>query len=430
MSKRPAAAAARARKGPEPRLWLITQWYAPEPVANPQIIADSLKSAGLLVHVITGYPNYPTGVVHAGYSARGFSSEEIHGIPVYRCPLYPSHGDSILGRVANYCTWAVSATLQAVARVRRRDVALVYSSPATAALPAMVCRLLFGTRFVLMIQDLWPESVLATGFVNRPAARRAATALIAPFVWLSYRLASHVTVISPGMIDVLVERGVPREKLSLTYNWADEEVYYPREAMPTFRLSHGIADDSFLVMYAGNLGPAQALDDVIRAVGDVRADSNVALVLVGSGVAEPELRDLAAQVAPGRIFFAPPIPPGEVSAAMAAADIQVVTLKDEPVFAHTMPSKVQSILASGQPIVAAASGDLRAAIVASGAGWTAASGAVDELTECIREASAASKSELLSRGLLGRKYYEETMSEAVNGRQLLSVLEGAYRVST
>ena len=413
-----------------PRLWLICQWFPPEPVLIPRNIAQSLQNAGLAVHVITGCPNYPTGVVQGGYSARRFSSERLEGIPVDRCPLYPSHDGSALGRFANYISWASTATLRAITRVRRGDVALVYSSPATAALPAIVCKLLFGTPFVILIQDLWPDSVLATGFVDRRIIQRLVKAFIVPLVALSYRLASHITVISPGMVDVLKSRGVPGVKLSLTYNWADEGVYRPCAASPTFRGRLGISEDVFLAMYAGNLGRAQALDDVIRAVGMASEDCEVALVLVGSGIAEEDLHALADRVAPGRVFFAPPMPTEEVPAAMASADIQVVALKDEPAFAHAMPSKVQAILASGLPLIAAASGDLRDVVVSSGAGWAAAPGAIEELAQCFRQAATTTKADLRSRGILARNYYDDTMSEAVNARHLVMMIEDVSRVAS
>ena len=409
------------------RIWLMTQWFSPEPIPIPQNLTESLQGAGLDVEVISGYPNYPAGTLYRGYSSRWFSSENVDGVVVHRCPLYASHGKTVLGRFLNYSSWALTATLSSLKRVRRRDVVLVYSSPATAAFPAMMCRVLLGTRYVLLIQDMWPDAVLATGFLNRPSARRLARAMIEPFVRLSYSLASHIAVISPGMTDVLVERGVPRRKITLTYNWVDEDIYYPQPASSNFREANGIDDDVFLAMYAGNLGPAQALDQVVRAVGQLHDEANVVFALVGSGVSEVELRNLAEDVAPGRVLFVPPVASSEICAIMSSADIQVIALKNEPAFAHTMPSKVQSIMACGLPVIASATGDLRGVIEASGAGWVATSGDIHELEECLRLASAASKDELRRRGQLGRKFYEQTMSRAANEWRLVDLLEGVAR---
>lgn len=406
------------------RVWIVSQWYAPEPVANPRNITRALTARGMDVRVLTGYPNYPDGVVHEGYGHRWFSAERIEDVPVSRCPLYPSHGQSAVGRLANYVSWAFSAGVAALTRFRRRDVAVVYSSPATAAWPAMVCRLFRGTRYVLVVQDVWPDSVVATGFVNRRWLQALVTAALAPFVSWAYRLASHVTVSSPGMIDLLAERGVPSTKLSLTYNWADETVYAPRSADPDFRATLGIPDEVFLIMYAGNLGPAQALEDVISALGFLGSNSGVELVVIGTGVAENALREQADKVAAGRVHFVAPRPPSDMSAIMAAADLQLVTLRDEALFSYTTPSKLQSILASGQPLIAVATGDVRSAVELSGAGWTTSPGSPNALAACLLEASRVGKDELRARGLAGKRFYSETMSEAVNGSHLFAVVEG------
>ena len=407
------------------RVWFVCQWFAPEPVVVPVSIVRSLARRIMSISVITGVPNYPAGVVQSGYSAVRFTTEKLDGVTVERCPLFPSHDESPIGRAANYLSWAISATLRALTRVRRNDVVLVYASPATAALPALIARLLVGTPYVLMIQDLWPDSVVATGFINRGGVRRVVESVITRFVARLYRSASHIIAISPGMIAILHSRGVPREKLSLVYNWADEETFRPSLAEAGLRSTLGIRDDAFVAMYAGNLGPAQGLDAVIRAVGRVDCGRRTVLLLVGDGIAEQELRSLAGQVAAERVVFLPPVPPSRMPGLMAAADIQIVSLRDHPLFHFTMPSKVQSILASGLPVIACAPGDVRDVVLESGAGWVAAPGSVVELERCICEASKAGPDDLALRGKLGRKYYEQKMSEAVNADRLVAILDDA-----
>ncbi|MDO8108513.1 glycosyltransferase family 4 protein [Isoptericola sp. b441] len=410
----------------DPRVVLISQWFTPEPVVVPMNIATALRAAGLSVHVITGVPNYPTGVVPPGFSARRYSSERVNGFPVDRCPLYPSHDLSAARRLLNYFSWAASATLRALTRVNAGDTLLVYSSPATAALPAIACRLLKRAPFVVLIQDLWPDSVLATGFVRNAYARRVAESLISPFTRMTYRLANKVAVISPGMLELLVSRGVPREKLALTYNWADESTYFPRTRSSAFRASLGVADETTLFMYAGNLGPAQALATVIEAAASASETHDIALVIVGSGVTEVALRELADRVAPEVVTFRPPMQPCEVAEAAAAADVQVVSLDKQPVFTYTMPSKVQSVLASGSPVVASADGDIAQVVLESGAGWVAPAGDVDRLAEAMRSAAEAGPEDRARRGACARHYYESYMSEKVNAGALASLLRSSH----
>jgi colanic acid biosynthesis glycosyl transferase WcaI len=407
------------------RVGFISQWYAPEPSTVPVWIAETLVRSGFEVQVLTGQPNLPTGKIYPGYSASKFASETINGIAVQRCPLYPSHDRSAIRRMANYLSWAVTAAAAALVMLRGVNVTLVYSSPATAALPAMLRKLFRRTPYVLMIQDLWPDSILSTGFLKSSFMRRAAERIMGAFVGWSYSFADHIVVISPGMIDILVSRGVPRAKLSLVYNWVDETVFQPCDPHPTFRSDLGVDPDTFLLMYAGNFGPAQALDGVIRAVAMLEETEKVVLVLLGEGVEEAQLRRLAKDVAPGRVLFAPPVPASEVPPLMAAADVQLLSLRDEPLFRHTMPSKVQSILACGHPAIACAPGDAGAVIVDSGAGWHAQPGDPRNLVECIRLAMAEGAAGLRSRGAAARHHYQSVMSEESNAQRLTAILRAS-----
>ena len=187
-------------------------------------------------------------------------------------------------------------------------------------------------------------------------------------------------------------RGVPRTKLG------GRDIFQPCDRHPTFRADLGVDENVFLLMYAGNLGPAQALDGVIRAVALLEETERISLVLVGEGVEQERLQSLADDLAPGRIHFVPTVPASEVPALMAAADVQLLSLRDEPVFRHTMPSKIQSILASGQPVIACAPGDAGAVAVDSGAGWHVQPGNPQHLADCILKAKAEGITGLQVRG--------------------------------
>lgn len=409
------------------RVGFISQWFAPEPMTVPVWIAQTLVRSGFDLQVLTGVPNLPTGKVYNGYSAKRFASETINDIAVQRCPLYPSHDGSAIKRIANYLSWALTASAGALVTLRRVQVSLVYSSPATAALPAMVCKMVRKTPYVLIIQDLWPDSIFSTGFLHSSVMRRATEWIVGAFVRSSYAHADHIAVISPSMIEVLESRGVPRTKLSLVYNWVDETIFQPCDPHPTFRADLGVDENAFLLMYAGNLGPAQALDGVIRAVALLEETERISLVLVGEGVEQERLQSLAEDLAPGRIHFAPTVPASEVPALMAAADVQLLSLRDEPVFRHTMPSKIQSILAAGQPVIACAPGDAGAVAVDSGAGWHVQPGNPQRLADCILKAKAEGITGLQVRGGLARKHYELVMSERTNAERLSAILTASAR---
>lgn len=410
-----------------PRLCYITQWYAPEPMTVPVWIAEALADEGWDVSVLTGVPNYPSGQVQEGYTAWGPREERIDGLRVRRAPLYPSHDGSALRRSANYLSWAVSATLVGRRLLGRADVSLVYCSPVTAALPALVAKVLRRKPFVLLVEDLWPDSVFADGFFPRGIKRRVVETLLDAFVNATYRHAAHVAVISPGMKTLIESRGVPAEKVSVVYNWVDEELFAPRSPDDTWRKELGLAPDDFVVLYAGTQGFAQALDTTVEAFGRLPEDSRAHLVLMGEGVEKPRLIEQAAQVAPGRVHFLPFRPVGTVAAMMAAAEAQLVSLKDDPLYRITMPSKVQASLATGRPVLAVVAGDAGRVVADAEAGVAVDPGDPDAVARAVLDLEATGPQRLRAMGENGRRLYLEEMSQAIGARRLSDLLTRATR---
>jgi colanic acid biosynthesis glycosyl transferase WcaI len=424
MRRKGAADLGRCRPD-SPRATLVSQWYAPEPITTPVWIVGALRRRGFSVNVLTGVPNFPSGVVVPGYSALRPQDEVIDDVLVHRAALYPSHDRSPVRRALNYLSWAVCATWSARRALADTGVALVYSSPATAALPAMVARRLFGVPFVLLIQDVWPDSIVSTGLAGRGRLARSLARAVDVFVRASYRAASKIVCTSPGMVDLLRSRGVPESKLSLVYNWIDEREFVPAEPVD-LRDRLGLANH-FVVMYAGNHGAAQGLDVLIAAMGRLADHPDVHLVFVGDGVEKAALRRAAERVAPERIHFLDPVPSRHLPGVLAAADVQVIALADDPLFTVTMPSKVQATLSCGLPMLVVAGGDAGDVPRRARNGWSAPPGDPDAVAAALLEARVLDREALRRMGANGRAYYLEQMSEQVSGRRLADVLLTALR---
>jgi glycosyltransferase involved in cell wall biosynthesis len=388
-------------------------------------IAESLARQGFDVTVLTGIPNYPSGEVHDGYSPWRRVRERTAGFACLRVPLYPSHDRSAVRRISNYISFAASSSVWGIGLLRSVDAALVYSSPATAATSPM----LSGTPFVLFIEDLWPDSVLATDLLNSGAVRTLAEVSLRWFTTQSYRRAHHVAVTSPGMRAALLQRGVPADKVSVVYNWVDETVMRrtapDQDLRPRLRLTN-----EFLVMYAGNHGALQALDVVMRAMYELRHLHDVRLVMIGDGIEKSKLQSLARSLDLRSVAFLDRVQPNELPALMAAADLQLVCLADRDLFRMTIPSKVQSAMACGRPILSSVPGDVRDLIEAAGAGLTCRPGDPRALADAIRLAASMPRDRLSAMGQAGYLYYMATMSEAIGGRALADRLVRAAKSGT
>ena len=266
----------------------------------------------------------------------------IADVPVLRTPLYPNHGEGALKRFANYGSWALSSALLGRRDLKAADVVLVYSSPATAAAAAMLTRRLHGTPDVLLVQDLWPDSVTQSGML--PVRwQRTTDRVLGAFVNAAYRNAAAVIVISPGMKRLLVERGVDEAKVSVVHNWVGERDTTETAPGPPLRDRLGIPPDDFVLMYAGNHGAAQGLDPVVDAFA--RMDEDRHLVLVGGGIEKARLQATSKDLP--NVHFVESQPSAVARAWMQEADARLVSLVRRPLFAVTVPSKLPGVAGGG-----------------------------------------------------------------------------------
>lgn len=408
------------------RIGLVSQWYDPEggAAATPGVQARALRDLGHEVHVLTGFPNYPTGRLHEGYRLAPYRRESLRGIDVHRSPLFPSHDGRAPLRAANYLSLAAGATAVGLSRFPRVDAVLVHATPMTMAIPAVALRALRRTPFVLHVQDLWPDSVTSSELAAGMGGRLER--VLHAYCDATYRRAAHIAVTSPGMADRIAARGVPRGKLSFVPNWADEASFRPVPRDAALAAGLGLRRP-FTVMYAGNLGSFQDLDTLVDAATRLQGREQIGFALVGGGVAEARLRRLVAARRLDNVTFVPNQPFERMSAVLALGDLQVVSLQDLPLFRHTIPSKLQAAMAAGRPVVGALTGDAARLVTDAGAGRVVAPGDAGALAQAVGALADLPGGELSAMGDAGRHHYLREFSEAVNARRLGDLLQ---RVST
>lgn len=405
---------------------MVTQWYDPEvgSAITPGAIARALTSRGNDVHVVTGFPNYPHGRLYPGYRQRLHQQELLEGVHVHRVPLYLSHDAHVARRAANYLSFAASAGVVGVAALPRVDATLVHSSPATVALPAMAMRLLRRTPYVVHIQDLWPDTVVASSMLSSQGHGRVERALHR-FCDAVYHHAASIAVTSPGMADLIAARGISERKIAVVPNWADERYFHPVETVgDDVRRDLGPLPQ-FTVMYAGAMGEVQGLDILIDAAELLRGRPEIGFLLIGGGVAEQSLKDRVARAGLRNVRFLPHQPVERMAEVLALGDVQVVTLQDMPLFRSTTPSKIQATLAAGRPIICTIAGDGGAVVRDSGAGFTTAPGSPSELADAIIRMSELPAAERRALGERARRHYAVAFSEERGASALEDLLRAA-----
>jgi colanic acid biosynthesis glycosyl transferase WcaI len=345
------------------RVLILTQWYPPEPGLLMQELAQTLQDRGHDVTVLTGFPNYPSGKVYPGYRIRPWMRETIERVPIVRVALYPEHSRSGIKRALNYLSFAISCSFLAPFLVRHPDVLFVYHPPLTAGIPAIWLSWLWRAPYVYQVQDLWPETLAATGMLTN----RRIIDWIARLARSVYARAAAICVSSPGFRSNLLAKGVPARKIHVISNWVDTAVYRPVEPGVTLGVTLGLAG-RFNVMFAGNLGEAQGLETILDAAALLQGLPDIQFVLVGDGTAARRIEHLAQVRQLQNVRFLRPRPPGDMPDLYAHADVLLMHLKDDPLFRITVPHKTFAYMASGKPVLAAISGDAAAVISTAGAG--------------------------------------------------------------
>ncbi|MBX7136622.1 MAG: glycosyltransferase family 4 protein [Oligoflexia bacterium] len=420
------------------RILILSQFFDPELTLKGQAFAEALHSHGHQVEVLTAFPNYPGGRIFPGYRQALWRREMRNGIKITRVPLYPSHDRSALRRILSYLSFALSASFLGPLLTGPVDLIYVYHPPGTISFPALCLKLFKRARLVLDIQDLWPDSLAATGMVNSGLLTR----IVGRWLSFFYRHTEALSVLSPGFKLKLAGRGVPPEKIHVIYNWCDERTFLNPPVHPLDKRALGVPEESFSVLFAGGLGLAQGLDTAVDAALKLRSTApEIQLLFLGAGVDRDRLLHRVQTEGLSNVKFLPHVEVSEVPRYIAAADALLVHLKDNPLFHITVPSKTQAYMAAGKPILMGVRGDAEHLVLRSGAGLTFEPENAEALAQAILELASRTALERRQMGQRAQHFYREELSfqigtgkflelfELVAGRSVSSVEKSALKAS-
>lgn len=381
------------------RVLVLTERFWPEPNFITADVAERLgRSAD--VTVVAPHPSYPQGRFYSGTRWWRPVRTVERGVTVWRVPFIPSQSLSLGRRASSYLSFAVVAAITAPLVCPSPDVVWVYHGPFTTGLASLGYRLRRRFRLVITAADLWPESLTASG-VARPGLMMRA--LRGYSRWIN-SFADHIVCSTEGIARRYGADGVPGERLTVVPVWipgVERMVAAPADE-----------DDTRCdVVYAGNLGPAQQLETLIRAAAILeRTSPGVCVHLYGSGSAEGELKRLASELGVRNVHFHGRVDPAEAFARSAAAAVQVVSLRRSPEFEATVPSKLSLCLAAAAPFVYGLQGDAAEIARRSGGGFSFDPGDPVSLAAAIESAAAMSAEERVAVRTRLRRYYEEQFS--------------------
>lgn len=399
------------------RITYLSQLFDPEPTFKGQAFVKSIQDNGIDVEVVTGFPNYPGGKVYDGYRIKALERGQFGGIPVARVAVYPSHDRSALRRIFSYSTFFIMSSIYMLFFMKRTDLVYVYFPTLTAGMAAALVKLFRRTPFIIDIQDMWPESLIASKMITN----KAIIFLIEKICMFVYRSSDHIAVQSPGFKSLLVKRGVSPHKITVVYNWAKEgnrPDLQTKDPTP-FRDT----PDSFNVLFAGNLGAAQNLDTVITAAEIMQnAGDACTFYLMGDGVDRDRIAELVSTRRLENVKLLSRVPLDDVQQYLTRADALLVHLRDDQLFSITIPSKVQAYLYAGRPILIGVRGDAANLVENANAGYAFEPSNADSLVEKMRMLIDDDQSKREQMGKNGHAFYVNHLSQDIGLKLTLDII--------
>ncbi len=399
------------------RILVVTQYFWPEEFFINDLVL-SLRAMGHDIEVLTGLPNYPTGQFFEGYGYRGPYRQEYQGIPIWRSPLIPRANGAGWRLGINYLSFAVSACIRGLLACSRRfEAVLVFEvSPITVGIPARMMKFISGAKMFFWVQDLWPDSLKAAGGIRSERLLSWAGNLTR---WI-YRGADCILIHSRAFRDHVIKTGANGDCVHYFPEWA-EDLYRPI-ALPAEAPERRLMPTGFRIMFAGNLGEAQDLETILAAA-ELTRSSSIRWLIVGDGRRAAWLREEAQRRELTKVHLLGRYPKEKMPSFFSLADVMLVSLKKEPIFSMTLPTKVQAYLACGKPLLASVDGEVSRIVQEAEAGITVPAESPQELAMAAMKFTTLGPEQLQTMGLNARRYYESHFSRNF----LLSRLDGLFR---
>lgn len=382
------------------RILLLSQYFWPENFRINEIARD-LNISGHRVEVLTGQPNYPDGKFYKGYGVHRNCKQNWEGIPVYRLPIIARGRNNPFRLVLNYLSFILLGLIYAPLLLRKKsyDVIFVYApSPIFQVIPASFIGWLKKIPVVLWVQDLWPQSASATGHIQSPFLLK----MLEKAVVFSYRHTDLLLAQSHAFIPHIQQLNHSKVPLK----------YLPNSVDDSFLLcSHKNqeiteASEYFDIVFAGNIGIAQSIETIVAAAERLVSYPKIRFLIYGQGSKLTWLETEIIKKKLKNIMLCGQRPLDEMPGLLQQSSALLVTLAKQPIFALTIPSKLQAYLATGKPIIACLDGEGARIVEEAKAGLTTPAEDAQRLVEAVLRLHHTSAEELTDMGHNAQNYFK------------------------
>lgn len=402
------------------RILVVSQYFWPENFRINDLTRE-LVQRGHSVTVLTGIPNYPVGRVFETYRENPKAFGHYGGAAVLRVPML-ARGQGAVRLFLNYLSFVVGGCLCGPWRLRgqQADVVFVFGlSPVTLALPAIFLGRVKRAPVVMLVLDLWPETLAAIGVVRSPRV----LGWVGHMVKFIYERCTLVLGQSRGFLRSIAKYCSDTRKIRYFPSWA-EEVFSQVDLVPAPEVP--VRKGAFNILFAGNIGDAQDLPAVLDAAESLKHNPAVRWLIVGDGRKSDWLREeVERRGLQDSVLLLGRFPVERMPSFYAHADALLVSLKKDPAFSMTIPGKVQSYLMAGVPLVGMLDGEGAKVISEANAGLVCAAGDADGLVTAVLEMAAMRADQRHQLGVNGRSFAQKEFGRSLLMDRLEALLREA-----
>lgn len=409
------------------KICIFTNHFYPEEFKINDVAFELVKR-GFDITVLTAIPDYPKGKFFEGYSITKRRKEDVNGVHVIRLPIIPRGKGGAIRLVLNYLSYFFCLNIFTFFHSFRHKYDRIFVHLTSPFFIGVCARKMSKRQKLPMIfwtLDLWPESLISAGGISNPLIIKPQIKMVRKV----YEQCSKILIGSKGFEKSICEKGDFKDKIIYFPNWAEEVKEDIPSEFDITSIKPFDEKDAFIILFAGNLGEAQNLDAVIEAADLIRENSKIKFVFVGDGRRKEHLENLVKEKRlTETVYFLGRYPINTMPVFMQKASVLLFSLKDEPCFNLTVPSKVQFYMSQGKPVLAMINGDGADLVREANCGMSVPAGHSKELAEVVRSFASMSKNNLDIFGLNGKTYYKKNFDKEMRMNQLVSLLEYNYTI--
>ena len=358
----------------------ITQYFPPEIGAAPERayeFARYFKERGHQVQVITGFPNHPSGIIHQGYRSKLTSKECYKGIDILRTYTFATPNKTLINRFLNFLSFSFSSLL-GLFFIKKPEVILLTIPPLFLGATGIIYRFITRKPLVLDVRDLWPRAAVELGEMKESIVIKILTKMELYF----YKKANRITVVTEGIKNDLIHRGVPREKINLITNGVNTEIFNKVTDIQNPYKSFGL-DNKFIVVYSGVIGIQHGVTYIAKAASILSREKDIAFVFIGDGVKKNELKKEAEKCGLDNIHFLQNQPVEFLVEFLSYSHIGLATLRNLPFCNGIILVKIFCYMSCMLPVILAGYGESKDIVVKSKAGLCIEPENPEQLAEAI-----------------------------------------------